>query len=57
MRIAHIGNTAGIASILSKEQQNDGHIADVFVFDAFTQEQFGGLRIDYRSYFFKIHVS
>ena len=52
MRIAHIGNTAGIASILSKEQQSDGHIADVFVFDAFTQEQFGGLRIDYRSYSF-----
>ena len=54
MRIAHIGNIAGIASIISKEQQSNGDAADVFVFDTFTEEQFGGVRIYYNSYISKL---
>jgi len=51
MRIAHIGNTAGIGSMLSKEQQKKGHNTNVFVFDDLTQHRFGGIKINFNSFF------
>jgi len=53
MRIAHIGNTAGIGSMLSKEQQKKGHNTNVFVFDDLTQHRFGGIKINFNSFFEK----
>jgi hypothetical protein len=53
MRIAHIGNTAGIGSMLSREQQQKGDDTDVFVFDDLTQSRFGGTKINYNSFFDK----
>jgi hypothetical protein len=53
MRIAHIGNTAGIGSMLSREQQQKGDDADVYVFDDLTQNRFGGTKINYNSFFDK----
>ena len=50
MRIAHIGNTAGTGSILSKEQQQRGDNTAVFVFDDLTQTRFGGIKINYNSF-------
>jgi hypothetical protein len=49
MRIAHIGNTAGIGSMLAGEQRQKGDNADVFVFDDLTQSRFGGIKINYNS--------
>jgi glycosyltransferase involved in cell wall biosynthesis len=49
MRIAHIGDTAGVGSILAAAQRAKGHETDVFVFDDVTARQFGGTRINYRS--------
>lgn len=48
MKIAHINNIAGIASILSTQQNNMGHNSDVFVFDGITHRLFGGRKITYR---------
>ena len=52
MRIAHIGNTAGIGSMLSREQQQKGDDTDVFVFDDLTRSRFGGTN-NYNSFFDK----
>jgi hypothetical protein len=53
MKIAHIGNTAGIPSTIALEQSKRGHIVDVFTFDDLTEKMFGGSRINYNSYFEK----
>jgi hypothetical protein len=47
MRIAHVNNTAGIASILSKHQRFLGNEADVFVFNKYLHRQFGGEKVNY----------
>jgi glycosyltransferase involved in cell wall biosynthesis len=47
MRIAHVNNTAGIASILSKHQRFLGYEADVFVFNKYLHRQFGGEKVNY----------
>jgi glycosyltransferase involved in cell wall biosynthesis len=49
MKIAHINNTSGIASILSTFQKKQGHEADVFVFNKLISNQFGGNMINYKS--------
>ena len=49
MRIAHVNNTAGIASILSKHQRLLGNEADVFVFNKYLHRQFGGEKVSYYS--------
>jgi glycosyltransferase involved in cell wall biosynthesis len=49
VRIAHINNTAGIASILSRHQRLLGNEADVFVFNKYLYRQFGGKKINYYS--------
>jgi glycosyltransferase involved in cell wall biosynthesis len=51
MKIAHVGNTAGVASTIANEQHKRGHNVDVFVFDDITQNQFGGMRINCNSQF------
>ena len=51
MKIAQIGNTAGIASTIANEQRKKDHPVDVFVFDDITEKQFGGIRIKYSSRF------
>ncbi len=47
MRIAHVNNTAGIASILSRHQRLLGYEADVFVFNKYLHKQFGGEKVSY----------
>lgn len=47
MRIAHIGNTAGVGSTLAEEQRNRGHTSDVFVFNKSLHDRFGGTFINY----------
>jgi hypothetical protein len=47
LRIAHVNNTAGIASILSRHQQSLGNVADVFVFNRYLYRQFGGIKVNY----------
>jgi len=54
MKIAHIGNTAGIGSILVEEQQRLGFDSTVFVFDNMTQQMFGGVKINYTSIIEKV---
>ena len=51
MKIAHINNTSGIASVIAKEQKKDGHEVDVFVFNKIIHSQFGGIMINYISPF------
>lgn len=51
MKIAHINNIAGIASIIAKEQRKYGHQVDVFVFNKIIHSQFGGIMTNYRSPF------
>lgn len=51
MRVAHIGNTAGVGSILAAAQRAKGHKTGVFVFDDATERQFGGTRVNYHSLF------
>jgi hypothetical protein len=48
MRIAHINNTAGVASIVAQGQKNHGNLVDVFVFNRKTQNLFGGTKINYK---------
>lgn len=48
MKIAHINNTAGIASVLSKCQRSLGNASDVYVFNNYLHRQFGGIKVNYR---------
>ncbi len=50
MKIAHIGEIAGVSSLLSSEQHQNGNMADVFVFDSVTQHRFGGIHVNYNSF-------
>ncbi len=50
MKIAHIGEIAGVSSLLSSEQHQKGNMVDVFVFDNLTQHRFGGIHINYNSF-------
>lgn len=47
MRIAHVNNTAGIASILCRHQRLLGNQVDVFVFNKYLHRQFGGEKVSY----------
>jgi glycosyltransferase involved in cell wall biosynthesis len=49
MKIAHINNTSGIATVLAKQQRREGHEVDVFVFNDKTFKQFGGNKLNYWS--------
>jgi glycosyltransferase involved in cell wall biosynthesis len=49
MRIAHINNTSGIASIIAEYQHKQGNVVDVFVFNKIIFNQFGGTMINYWS--------
>jgi hypothetical protein len=51
MKIAHINNISGIASIIAKEQRNHGHDVDIFVFNKMVHSQFGGIMVNYKSPF------
>jgi glycosyltransferase involved in cell wall biosynthesis len=48
MKIAHINNTSGVASIIAEEQRKEGHDVDIFVFSDIIHSQFGGTKINYR---------
>ena len=48
MKIVHINNTAGVASVLARQQNKTGHTAEVFVFNSATHKQFGGRKFNYR---------
>ena len=48
MKIAHVNNTAGIASILSRRQRSLGNVVEVYVFNKYLHRQFGGTKINYR---------
>ena len=50
MKIAHIGEIAGVSSLLSSEQHQKGNVVDVFVFDTITQHRFGGIHVNYNSF-------
>jgi hypothetical protein len=41
MKIAHINNISGIASIIAKEQRKHGHQVDIFVFNKIIHSQDG----------------
>lgn len=47
MKIAHIGNTSGIASVIAGEQKKRGHDVEVFVFNELQHRQFGGTFVNY----------
>jgi hypothetical protein len=49
MKIAHINNTSGIASIIAEQQRREGHEVDVFVFSNTIFKQFGGSKLNYWS--------
>jgi len=49
MKIAHINNTSGIASIIAEQQRREGHEVDVFVFNDTIFKQFGGSKLNYWS--------
>jgi len=49
MKIAHINNISGIASVVAKQQRRKGHEADVFVFNDKIFRQFGGNKLNYWS--------
>jgi hypothetical protein len=51
MKIAHINNISGIASIIAKEQRKHGHDVDIFVFNKMIHSQFGGVMVNYKSPF------
>ena len=51
MKIAHINNISGIASIIAKEQRKHGHDVDIFVFNKMIYSQFGGIMVNYKSPF------
>ena len=47
MLIAHINNPAGIASIISKYQKEEGNKSEVYVFNNKIYKQFGGVKYNY----------
>ncbi len=47
MKIAHIGNVAGVGSILARYQKRVGHDTAVFCFDKNTENLFGGKLVDW----------
>ena len=47
MKIAHIGNTSGIASEIAEEQKRRGDEVEVFVFNELQYKQFGGTYVNY----------
>jgi glycosyltransferase involved in cell wall biosynthesis len=47
MRIAHINNISGVASIIAKQQRKEGHNIEVFVFNKIIYKQFGGTKFNY----------
>ena len=49
MKIVHINNTAGVASIVANQQKKHGDNADVFVFNKIIYKQFGGNKFNYYS--------
>jgi glycosyltransferase involved in cell wall biosynthesis len=49
MRIAHINNVSGVASIIAKQQRKQGYQADVYVFNNAIYKQFGGIKYHYKS--------
>jgi hypothetical protein len=49
MKIAHINNTSGIATVVARQQRREGHEVDVFVFNDKTFRQFGGNKLNYWS--------
>jgi hypothetical protein len=49
MKIAHINNISGIASVIAEQQKRDGHEVDVFVFNDTIYKQFGGSKLNYWS--------
>ena len=49
MKIVHINNTAGVASIIAKQQKKHGDNTDVFVFNKIIYKQFGGNKFNYYS--------
>ncbi len=50
MKIAHINNTSGTASIIAEQQRREGHEVDVFVFNDRIFKQFGGSKLNYWSH-------
>lgn len=51
MKIVHINNTAGVASTISRQQNKENHISDVFVFNKSNFKAFGGRKFNYYSPF------
>lgn len=49
MRIAHINNISGVASIIAEQQRKQGCQADVYVFNNTIYNQFGGIKYYYKS--------
>ena len=49
MKIAHINNTAGVASTIARQQNKESHNSDVFVFNKSTFRAFGGRKFNYYS--------
>jgi len=55
MKIAHINNTSGLGTKISKEQERKyGHQTKVFVFSDIVFKQFGGEIYNYNSFFSKL---
>ena len=55
MKIAHINNTSGLGTKISKEQERKyGHQTKVFVFSDIVFKQFGGDIYNYNSFFSKL---
>jgi len=51
MRIAHINNTSGVASTISRQQNKENHISEVFLFNKSNFKAFGGRKFNYYSPF------
>jgi len=49
MKIAHINNISGIASVIADYQRKQGYEVDVYVFNKKIYSQFGGTLVNYRS--------
>jgi hypothetical protein len=49
MKIVHINNISGVASIIADQQRKQGHYVDVFVFNNILYKQFGGNKFNYYS--------
>ena len=46
MKIAQINNTSGIGSIIAEDQNRQGHVSEVFVFNRTIHRQFGGNKLN-----------